>query len=458
MNTNNRYLEKIAVDWGGLAEWAAHHAGIGAAVHVAQNMGTRAVIGHVPAYRAAFRDYFHAGLQGKGFPSKAATPKRISAYSNESEFAPSEMGQEATHLANTSHDVSEVVPKGGFRDRLFGALNPELKVILEEAHAAGAHAREGLLAKAKDSQQRADSAINAQTNKVGLKVDSSAVTREATNMADRGASIGEFSGRGHLHNSRYEINRTMNSELAPFEAMSESKTDAVKRVSNQGLDSSESMQGLIGKKSTVIYARALRGDFVHLHDMAKRYPHMHEPIRQHLLEIEKRTHHPLTSILQSRSKAQDVETAYKNNPITGRLFSSLADKPTEIDTAKSNLAVRGRSMMQGAAMTAVADPLAGALNASKIALSDKSLLEKSPIVKKTSDWLTSRFVVKPILQAGEDGLYAGKRHGRAYQLYNKYLMNNALGHVEDAVNSTSHAAGKYTQGIRKALSVGEDVQ
>lgn len=336
------------------------------------------VIKHLPAYKNAFRDYFHAGLQGKGIPSRANIPKKVSAYSNESEFAPSEMGQEATHLANTHLDSSRVTHTGSWREALTGAVSPELKMILEEAHAAGTHARHSLQAKAEAK---------------GLKVDSS--------------------------------------------------NPAVQ---------------MLGRKSSAIYARALKGDFVHLHDMAKKYPGMHDEIHSHLLEIEKKTHHPLTTILNNRSVAERVETAYKDNPITGKLFSSLADAPRDLSGATDNLHTRSKSLLAGAMGSGVIDPLAGLMNSAKVALSNKQTLAKSPKLKAFSDKVTEKVVVGPINAAADTGFVEARRHNPWYQRAKKYLANNAVGNFEDAVNSTAYAAGQHTRGIRKALAVGEDVQ
>lgn len=375
----NKYLEKIAVDWGSMAEWAMHHAQVGGAIHIGQNIATDRVLKNVPVYRRLFSDYFHAGLQGHGYPGKAHVPKRMSAFGNESEFAPMELGQEAQHLAGTGMDSSYIKPTGSWTHRLLGKTNPELQIILEEAHKAGHEARSGILAR----DPRMSTALS------------------------------------------------------------------------QPADIYQHM----GRRSAAIYARALRGDFAHLHDMAQRYPGLKDEIRSHLYEVEKRTTHPVTTILDSRQRALDVEKAYKENPVTGNLMSSLAAKPKDMSTAKDNFRRRGTSLYEGAAMMGVWDPFAGALNATKLALSDHpQVLSKSPVTKKVSDWLNKRFVTGPIENAGIEGLEQGKKHSWKYRLYNKYIMNNAVGQVEDAANSIAYQAGKHTKGIRKALSVGEDVQ
>lgn len=460
--TSNRYLEKIAIDWGSVGDWAAHHAAIGGAVHVAQNAGTELMIKHVPAYRNAFRDYFHAGLQGKGLPSKANIPKKVSAFSNEIEFAPRELGQEATHLAHTPHDASYVAHNGSFVESLAGAVSPELKMILEEAHAAGTHARHGMLEQAKKRQLEVDARVNqklqSRPHTNGLSIDTSKTVEHQRALLDQGATVDQFTGHNPLNSNRETISRRMDAELAPGYAISEKATDKIKSTTSAGLDTTEGIQRAIGKKSLVIYARALRGDFVHLHDMAKLHPQMHDVIHSHLQQIERKTHHPLTSILGSREVAQRVETAYKDNPITGKLFTSLADKPRDVSGATDNLHTRSKSLLTGALASGAADPLAGLMNTAKVVMSDKTVLADNPGLKSFSDKIAKKVVTGPIAQAADTGLVQAKRHNTWYQRAKKYLANNAVGNFEDAVNSTAYAAGQHTRGIRKALAVGEDVQ
>ena len=386
MQPTNKYLEKIAVDVGPLAEWLAAHGAIGGGVHVSQNLAMDKILKKSTKYHKLFSDYFHAGLQGSGFPGKAHVPKRMSAFGNESEFVPHELGGEAQHLAHTAADTGYVKPTGSWTHRILGATNPELQILLEEAHHAGHKAR-----------------------------------RDIINTPDI------------LPKSR--------------------------KIVKDFIDSPIDIYKQIGRKPAAIYARALRGDFTHLHDMAQKYPGLKDQIHRQLSVIERRTTHPVTHILQSRQRAQDIEAAYKQNPVTGNLFSSLANKPGDMSTARDNLTRRGTSLYQGAAAMAALDPLAGMLNASKLVLSDApQILDKVPTMKRVAENLSKKFVTEPVAEAGRVGYEEGKRHKWYYQLYKKNLMNNAMGQVEDANNAIGHAAGKYTQGIRKALAVGEDVQ
>lgn len=374
-----------------------HHAAAGGALHVAQNAATHLALTRSSKYRQAFQDYFHAGLQGLGHPSTGARPAPRSAFTSEN--IPSEMHGEAQHLSGSHQDrASEyVTPKGSIRDRLFGAANPELKILLEEAHAAGKHAREEIL-----KRHRA-----ATGNRFGI---------------------------------------------------SDAAHDAVDKWGNAGLNKTQQVQDAVGRRGMVIYSRALRGDFVHLHEMAKRNPHMQPHIHQALLDMERETRYPVTAILRDKGIASRVEEAYKKNPVTGRLISSLSNKPRDMSHAANNLSERSSAMMQGAAITGAMDPVAGALNASKLILSDKNLAANNPVVDKVGRRLTDMFVTKPLNTAVHEGFVEEKRHGPMYRLYNKFVMNNALGHVEDAANAMSHAAGKNMGPIRRNLSVPDDIQ
>lgn len=377
----NKYLEKIAIDVGQIAEWITAHGAVGGGVHVSQNLAMDKILKKGTKYHKLFSDYFHAGLQGHGFPGKAHVPKRMSAFGNESEFVPHELSGEAQHLANTAADVGYIKPTGSWAHRILGATNPELQILLEEAHHAG-------------------------------------------------------------HKARHELLKDPTGSIN-------------KEVLNRPVDIYEHM----GRKPAAIYARALRGDFTHLHDLVQKYPGLRDQVHQQLSAIESRTTHPVTHILTSRKRAQDIEAAYKQNPITGNLFSSLATKPKDMSAARDNLSRRGTSLYQGAVAMAAIDPLAGALNASKLVLSDTpQVLNKVPAVKSVAQNLSKKFVIEPSVEAGKVGYEEGKRNKWYYRLYKKNLMNNAMGHVEDANNAIGYAAGKHTRGIRKALAVGEDVQ
>lgn len=429
----NKYLEKIAVDWGSMAEWAMHHAQVGGAIHIGQNIATDRVLKNAPVYHKLFSDYFHAGLQGHGYPGKAHVPKRMSAFGNESEFAPMELGQEAQHLAGTGMDSSYIKPTGSWTHRLLGKTNPELQMMLEEAHKAGHEARSGLLAK--------PSAAVSKTKQYStglLDLRSGDPTQRRLAM-DNIMGVDSPRARAHAFASDME-----GRGISSLESRASQPADIYKHM---------------GRRSAAIYARALRGDFAHLHDMAQRYPGLKDEIRSHLYEVEKRTTHPVTTILDSRQRALDVEKAYKENPVTGNLMASLAAKPRDMSTAKDNFRRRGTSLYEGAAMMGVWDPFAGALNATKLALSDHpQVLSKSPKLQAAADWLSNKVVKNPLANASNQGFEEGSRHKWYYGLSKKMLMNNAVGQVEDAANSIAYQAGKHTKGIRKALSVGEDVQ
>lgn len=433
MQPTNKYLEKIAVDVGPLAEWLAAHGAIGGGVHVSQNLAMDKILKKSTKYHKLFSDYFHAGLQGSGFPGKAHVPKRMSAFGNESEFVPHELGGEAQHLAHTAADTGYVKPTGSWAHRILGATNPELQILLEEAHHAGHKARGELLKK--------PTAAVASTKQYGTGLLDVRTGDAAQRQLGIDRAVERASTRSRVHRFADDIEGR---GISALESAASKPTDIYEHM---------------GRRSAAIYARALRGDFTHLHDMVQRYPGLKAQIHHHLSVVERRTTHPVTQILQSRQRAQDIEAAYKQNPVTGNLFSSLANKPKDMSEARDNLTRRGASLYQGAAAMAALDPLAGMLNASKLVLSDTpQVLNKVPVIKKTSDWLNDRFVAGPIAAAGKEGFEEGKRHKWYYRLYNKYLMNNALGHVEDAGNAVGYQAGKHTRGIRKALAVGEDVQ
>jgi hypothetical protein len=388
-----RELEKQAI---------LSHLLAGGAFHMAQNAATHLALTRSGAYRSAFRDYFHAGLQGMGHPTAAASPVRKSAFS--AEHIPSEMGGEAQHLGGGAADSRSeyVTHRGGLRDRLFGAANPELKILLEEAHTAGTHAREEILKRHAEATVRTGATGNQYLDKI----------RPTTKS----------------------------------------------RWTDTGAEKTVDVQNAVGKRGMAVYARALRGDFTHLHDLAKRNPHLHDTIHQALQDMEVQAKYPLTHILRDRDIAERVEKEYKKNPVTGRLIASLADKPRDMSWATGNLSTRSSSPMQGAVMTGILDPVAGAMNATKLALSDKELAARSPIIKKVGDKLTDVFVTKPTENAAKEGYNQEKRHGPLYRFYNKFIMNNALGHVEDAANSMSYQVAKNRGSIRRNLSVPEDIQ
>lgn len=433
MQPTNKYLEKIAVDVGPIAEWLAAHGAIGGGVHVSQNLAMDKILKKSTKYHKLFSDYFHAGLQGSGFPGKAHVPKRMSAFGNESEFVPHELGGEAQHLAHTAADTGYVKPTGSWSHRILGATNPELQILLEEAHHAGHKARGELLKK--------PTAAVASTKQYGtglLDVRTGDATQRQLGI-DR--AVERASTRSRVHRFADDME---DRGVSTLESAASKPTDIYEHM---------------GRRSAAIYARALRGDFTHLHDMVQRYPGLKAQIHHHLSVVERRTTHPVTHILQSRQRAQDIEAAYKQNPVTGNLFSSLANKPRDMSAAGDNLTRRGTSMYQGAAAMAALDPVAGILNASKLVLSDApQILDKVPTMKRVAENLSKKFVTEPVAEAGRVGYEEGKRHKWYYRLYKKNLMNNAVGQVEDANNAIGHAAGKYTQGIRKALAVGEDVQ
>lgn len=454
MVTPNKYLEKIAIDLGSIAEASMHHAAAGGALHVAQNAATHLALTRSSKYRQAFQDYFHAGLQGLGHPSTGARPAPRSAFTSEN--IPSEMHGEAQHLSGSHHDrASEyVTPKGSMRDRLFGAANPELKILLEEAHAAGKHAREEILKRHNGATQNRFGTTDAFENKLN----------EGATLKRHAGSEHTIAARDSLNTHSPEVRTSMNRDMDVFSVSDSSRGkynaahDAVDRWGNAGLKKTQQVQDAVGRRGMVIYSRALRGDFTHLHDMAKRNPHLQPHIHQALLDMERETRYPVTAILRDKGIASRVEEAYKKNPVTGRLISSLSNKPRDMSHAANNLSERSSAMMQGAAITGAMDPVAGALNASKLILSDKNLAANNPVVDKVGRRLTDMFVTKPLNTAVHEGFVEEKRHGPMYRLYNKFVMNNALGHVEDAANAMSHAAGKNMGPIRRNLSVPDDIQ
>jgi len=429
---DNIYLEKIAVnlDWlkkpitkaglgaagtavagavgstlnlHALREWLVHHGSVGGVVHLAQNGLTAGMLRGSDKYKKAFSDYFHAGFEGRGYPSSEYTPVRRSAFTSESEHMPAELGQEATHLSGSHHDIrSEFVrPRGGIKAFATGALNPEMGIILEEAHAAGKHAREHLLA---------------QHNKVVGAIEDPA--------------------------AKYLGKPTQPRQQAPL------TTDTL----------SQDVRAMMGRKGMVLYSRALRGDFTHLHDLVKKYPHLRQQAHDSLVQMQSQTHYPITEVLHDRGMAQRVEAAYKENPISGRLIAGLADKPSGAGRGMDTMAERSPSSMHGAMATAVVDPVAGGLNAAKLALSDKKLLDENPRFKHVADKLSETFLLGPIRHAAKTGYEDSHRQGPLFRAVNKYVVNHAAGQVEDAANSIAYQAGRWQAPIRRNLSVPEDIQ
>lgn len=452
-----RELEKQAI---------LSHLLAGGAFHMAQNAATHLALTRSGAYRSAFRDYFHAGLQGMGHPTAAASPVRKSAFS--AEHIPSEMGGEAQHLGGGGLDRQSeyVTHRGGLRDRLFGAANPELKILLEEAHAAGTHAREQILKRHAEATARAGKTGNQYLDRIYPAANNAMETK-----ITQGATLQRHAGAEHTQAAQAsaqkgiaDMRTSANLDMDVFGVSDANRSkvnnalDTTRRWTDIGAEKTTEVQNAVGKRSMVIYSRALRGDFTHLHDMAKRNPHLHGAIHQALQDMEVHAKYPLTHILQGRDIAERVEKEYKKNPVTGRLIASLADKPKDMSWAADNLSTRSSSMMQGAAIAGALDPVAGAMNATKLALSDKELAARNPFVKKVGDKLTDVFVKKPLENAAKEGYNQEKRHGPLYRFYNKFIMNNALGHVEDAANAMSYQVAKNRGSIRRSLSVPDDIQ